>query len=80
MDEGYRKDGEWALNIKSVVIFGKIRKIDDTQEAITILRKLGLKYYPTEESVEKAILQSAKRVQMMELTMEHMTGKLVNES
>lgn len=80
MDEGYRKDGEWALNIKSVVIFGKIRKIDDTQEAITILRKLGLKYYPTEESVEEAILQSAKRVQMMELTMEHMTGKLVNES
>ena len=25
MDEGYREEGDWALNIKSVIIFGKIR-------------------------------------------------------
>ena len=26
MDKGYRKDGDWALNIKSVIIFGRIKK------------------------------------------------------
>ena len=25
MDEGYREEGDWALNIKSVIIFGRIK-------------------------------------------------------
>ena len=28
MDEGYRKGGEWALNINSVVVFGRIRIVE----------------------------------------------------
>ncbi|MCI5472875.1 MAG: pyridoxamine 5'-phosphate oxidase family protein, partial [Spirochaetia bacterium] len=30
-DSGYRKDGEWALNINSVIIFGKIRLVTDLE-------------------------------------------------
>ena len=29
MDEGYREDGEWALSIKSVVVFGRMRVVED---------------------------------------------------
>ena len=25
MDEGYREEGDWALNIRSVITFGRIR-------------------------------------------------------
>ena len=45
MSHFYRKEGEWALNINSVIVFGKIRLVTD-----------------------------------LELEIEHMTGKLVNES
>ena len=29
-DEGYRKDGEWALNINSVIVFGRMKPVKDT--------------------------------------------------
>ncbi|MFI3208375.1 MAG: pyridoxamine 5'-phosphate oxidase family protein [Eubacteriales bacterium] len=80
MDEGFRKDGEWALNIRSVVIFGKLRKLESNQESMEILRKLGQKHYPTPESVEKIMKSDGGHVQMLELCVDHMSGKLVNES
>lgn len=80
MDQGYRKEGEWALNIKSVIIFGRIELVTDQERAIDHVRKLGMKYSPTVEYVEEEIKNAASRVQMLALTIEHMTGKLVNES
>lgn len=78
MDEGFRKDGEWALNIKSVVIFGKMEKLNEPSE--DLLFALGAKYYPTAEAVTEEIRKAADRVQLLSLTIDHMTGKLVNES
>lgn len=80
MDEGFRKDGDWALNIRSIVIFGRVKRIDDADETLKVVRQLGLKYYPTAESVEEEIRKAIARVQILELSIEHMTGKLVNES
>ncbi|MDD4842831.1 MAG: pyridoxamine 5'-phosphate oxidase family protein [Anaerotignum sp.] len=80
MDEGFRKDGDWALNIKSIVIFGCIKKIEMTQETVEIVRQLGLKYFPTAEGVEEEIRKAGAYVQILELSIDHMTGKLVNES
>ena len=43
------------------------------------LRKLATKYYPTMEEVEEEMRSSARdHVQMVEIKVEHMTGKLVN--
>ena len=28
-DAGYRNEGEWALNVKSVIVFGRIEILDD---------------------------------------------------
>lgn len=78
-DKGFVKDGDWALNIKSVIAFGKIRFMEDINETETQLRKLGLKYHPTAESVEYEIEHYLSRVQMLEMTIDHMTGKIVNE-
>ncbi len=80
MDEGFRKRGDWALNIRSIVIFGRVKRIDDVDEALKIARQLGLKYYPTAESVEEEIHKAIARVKILELSIDHMTGKLVNES
>lgn len=80
MDKGYKKDSDWALNIKSVIIFGRIKKIDDPTEAVNAVRKLGYKYYPSKEEAEAEVAKDFHRVTMLELTIDHMTGKLVNES
>lgn len=80
MDEGFRKDGEWPLHITSVVIFGTMRKVESGEESMEILRKLGMKHYPSEETMEEVMKSASMRVQMLELSIDYMTGKLVNES
>lgn len=80
MDKGFRKEGDWALNINSIIVFGNIKRMAHSEEAVEILRQLGLKYFPTAKDVEEAIRKSAAGVQILELSIDHMTGKLVNES
>lgn len=79
-DKGFRREGDWALNIKSVIVFGRIRIVEDRERTVDILRKLGLKHYPDAESVESEIRKDAARATCLEMTIDHMTGKLVNES
>ena len=78
-DKGFRKEGDWALNITSVIIFGKIRIIDNPEETLVTVRKFGEKFFPTQKELDDEILRSLSRVQMLELTPDHMTGKIVNE-
>ncbi|MEE8837266.1 MAG: pyridoxamine 5'-phosphate oxidase family protein [Eubacteriales bacterium] len=81
MDEGYLKEGKRGLNINSVIIFGTVRFIDDHEEALDRCRHLGLKYFPGEtDYVDDDIRRNENHLQMIELTIDHMTGKLVNES
>ena len=79
-DKGFVKEGEWALNIKSVIVFGRLRPVTDPERTEEICRRLGNKFYPDPESVEKEIERDLSRVLCLELEIEHMTGKLVNES
>ena len=79
MDEGYRDEGDWALRIRSVIVFGRMRVLEDAEERITRLRQLGQKYYPDAESVESEIERDAARAVVLELTPEHITGKRVHE-
>jgi len=44
MDEGYRKDGEWALNINSVVVFGRIQIVEDEGKKREICTNLVRKF------------------------------------
>lgn len=79
-DKGYRKEGEWALNIRSVVVFGRIRLVEDMENVEEICRNLCLKFTDDQEYIEKELTNYTSRVLCLELTPEHMTGKLVNES
>ena len=79
-DQGYRKDGEWALNINSVVVFGRIHLVEDEEKARMICTRLCQKFTDDEKYLQKELTNAFPRVQCLELTIEHMTGKLVNES
>lgn len=79
-DSGYRKEGEWALNINSVIVFGKIRLVTDEALTRKICTKLVQKFTDDPEYLEKELTNALSCVQCLELEIEHMTGKLVNES
>ncbi|MBQ1511318.1 MAG: pyridoxamine 5'-phosphate oxidase family protein [Selenomonadaceae bacterium] len=79
-DEGYRKEGEWALNIKSVIAFGRISLVEDEELAKRICTHLVRKFTDDEKYMEKELKNALSRVQCLEMSIEHMTGKLVNES
>ena len=79
-DSGYRKDGEWFLNINSVIIFGKIRLVTDLEITRKICINLVQKFTDDEKYLEKELQNALPRVQCLEFEIEHMTGKLVNES
>ena len=79
-DKGYRGDGEWALNISSVIVFGRIRFVDDHEKVLELCRKLSYKFTDDTGYIEKEIKNSGPRTLMFELVPEWMTGKLVKES
>ena len=79
-DEGYRDDGHWALNIKSVIIFGKIEIVDDAERIADISAKLSRKFTADEAYIQSEIEKYASNTLLLELTVEHICGKLVEES
>ena len=79
-DEGYRKEGEWALNINSVVIFGRMKLVEDPDKAREICTQLCRKFTDDEEYLQKELKNALPRVQCLAMGIKYMTGKLVNES
>lgn len=80
MDQGFRKDGDWALNIRSVIVFGRIRLVTDEPKARKICENICRKFTDDEAYLAKEMQNAFPRVQTLELVPEHITGKLVNES
>ena len=79
-DKGFRREGEWALNVKSIIIFGKMELIEDHEIIADIARKLSYKFTDDTEYIEREIRESTKNTLLMKLVPEHMCGKLVNEA
>lgn len=79
-DNGYSNDSEWALNIKSVIVFGKVEIIDDMDTIIDITTKLSYKFTNDNKYIEDEVEHHAHRTLLLALTPEHICGKSVNES
>ncbi|MBQ2867142.1 MAG: pyridoxamine 5'-phosphate oxidase family protein, partial [Firmicutes bacterium] len=79
-DKGFKREGEWAWNVKSVIIFGKMELIEDLDVIADITRKLSYKFTDDTDYIEYEIRESSKNTLLMKLVPEHMCGKLVNEA
>ncbi len=80
MDEGFVKEGDWALNIKSVVCLGRLETVVDRNKVLEQCFLLAKKFYPTEEAALEVLKKAGDRVNVLVMTIDRMTGKLVNES
>lgn len=78
-DQGVPVEGKVGPNVRSVIVFGRISLLETTPETLEIARRLGEKYDPS-GYVEDELRRTAERIQLLELAVDHMTGKRVNES
>ena len=79
-DEGYRMDGDWALNIKNVIVFGRVRIVEDQAKAIELTRRLSFKYTSDASFIEEEIRKYGHETLVFTLIPEHITGKITKES
>jgi len=73
------KSEPWAPYVQSAVVFGRCRLLEPGPESIDRLKEFAMKYYPSEQLVDKEIAHAGRAVQMFEITIEHMSGKQVQE-
>ena len=79
IDKGVKAEDSWWYTFKSVIVFGKISTLTDEQEKIDKLTHLGNKFFPTQKETEDEINRLLDRTEVFEITIEHMTGKIVKE-
>lgn len=79
-DRGYREEGDWALHIKSVIVFGGLEVVEDHDRAIALTRQLSFKYTQDADYIEDEIRKYGHELLCFRLVPEHMTGKIVKES
>ena len=80
MDEGVRNpEDDWSYIFRSVIVFGRIRTLSDDDEKVEKLTNLGDKFFPTHEETVSEIEKLLHRTEVFELTIEHMSGKRVEE-
>ncbi len=79
-DSGYHSPGEWALNIKSVIVFGRVEMVEDMESITDIMTGLSLKFTEDMEYIRSEIFSFAHETVLYKLTLEHICGKVVTES
>ena len=79
LDDGEKKDGEWWLTFRSVIVFGRAEFLEDQEKALSVSRSLSLEFTDDMEYIEKELRTSGPAVLCFSLIPEHVTGKRVNE-
>lgn len=79
-DSGFKKEGDWALNIKSVIVFGRMSVVEDKDFTFYMARQLSYKFNVDDKTIDEDIAKNGGATVCLCLTPEHITGKLVNES
>ena len=78
-DKGTKNNDEWWYTFKSVIVFGKIRILNDKNEKIDKLRYLGNKFFATPEDTENEIKRLLDKTEVYELNIEYISGKTTVE-
>ncbi|MBQ3880887.1 MAG: GNAT family N-acetyltransferase [Bacteroidales bacterium] len=79
LDEGVKYEGEWWNTFRSVICFGKAAFLQDEKKKDRILRLIGNKYFPEGYDLEDDMKKNGPQADIIEITIEHMSGKKVRE-
>ena len=73
------REEEWAPFMQSAIVFGRCHIIEDRDEAVRRVKQFALKYYPSQQEVDEEAARDGMAVQMYEITIEHISGKQIQE-
>ena len=79
LSEPVRNEGEWWYCLTSVILFGRIAVLSDPARVDAGLRAMAAKYFPDDYDLETDLKRNASHAFILELTIDHMTGKHVRE-
>jgi nitroimidazol reductase NimA-like FMN-containing flavoprotein (pyridoxamine 5'-phosphate oxidase superfamily) len=79
MDAGTPVEDGWWLCVQSVIVFGRVAFVEDYDRVVEISRALSHQFTSDEAYIEDEIEHHAHRTLVCAVTIEHMTGKTVNE-
>lgn len=79
-DSGFRRPGEWAWNVKSVIVFGRMDVMEDQALIREICEKLSYKFTDDTAYIEKELAESARNTLLLRLTPAHISGKQIKEA
>jgi len=77
-DKGYHKDGHWSLNLRSVIVFGRIRMVEDWSDELMV--DFCKRFTDDMEYIDNEIEHFKSNTAVLCFEIQHMTGKLVNEA
>ena len=78
-DSGIRREGDWALTVCRVIVFGRVGLIEDPDRVIAISRQLSYKFTQDESYIAKEIEHFAAKTLCLAFRPEHICGKRVTE-
>lgn len=73
------KEEKWAPYVQSAILFGRCHLLEYNDQTMDKLKNFAMKYYPNEKMVDDEIKATGKAVQIYEITIEHLSGKEVQE-
>lgn len=79
-EPGQSQPGEWALDVRSVVVFGRVELVEDWERAMEMTRRLSERFTDDAAYIAREIEQSGRHTLCFALVPEHMTGKRVHEA
>ncbi len=79
-EQGYRNAGEWALHVRSMIVFGRIEIVDDMDRIVSITTELCHKFTDDEAYIANEIKNYGTATLLLRLVPEHMCGKRVIEA
>ena len=78
--QGEPIEGDWALKFRSVIVFGRLSRVEEPERIPAVLRGLTEKFTDDHAYIDREIRTHIHHVQCLVLRPEHITGKRVTES
>ncbi len=79
-DSGRAAAGDWALDVNSVIVFGRMEIIDNMDQIIDITTRLSRRFVQDEEYIKSEIKNHGHLTLLLKLKPEHICGKRVHEA
>lgn len=79
-EQGTAEEGEWALNVRSVIVFGRVEIVEDAGLIADITARLSRKFTGDEDYIAQEIKNHGHLTLLLRFRPEHICGKLVKES